>query len=80
MKKSAVFLSLVTTVLFLFSGCSKAQEAVQNNNESQMNKNVLIVYLSRTKNTKAVAEMIHKSVGGSKKKKFRLKFKTGSGK
>ncbi len=28
------------------------------------NKKVLIIYLSRTKNTKAVAKMIHKNVGG----------------
>jgi hypothetical protein len=28
-------------------------------------KNVLIVYLSRTANTKAIAEIIHKNVGGT---------------
>lgn len=28
-------------------------------------KNVLIVYLSRTKNTKAIAEIIHENVGGT---------------
>ncbi len=65
MKKSKVFLFLITTVVCLFSGCSKAQETTQNNNESQMDKNILIVYLSRTKNTKAVAAIIHKNVGGT---------------
>ena len=32
---------------------------------SSPNKNVLIVYLSRTNNTKAVAEFIHQRVGGA---------------
>ncbi len=40
------------------SGCSNAQQITHNNK-------VLIVYLSRTKNTKAVAEMIHKNLGGT---------------
>ncbi|MEP6513132.1 MAG: flavodoxin [Parafilimonas sp.] len=31
---------------------------------SDSNKKILIVYLSRTNNTKAVAEIIHKNVGG----------------
>jgi len=39
-------------------GCLKAQKVSDNNH-------VLIVYLSRTNNTKAVAEMIHKYVGGT---------------
>ena len=49
----------------MFSGCSKAQEKPQDEKESLMDKNILIVYLSRTKNTKAVAAIIHKNVGGS---------------
>ncbi|SMP14753.1 Flavodoxin [Flavobacterium hercynium] len=49
----------------MFSGCSKAQENLQNKDEIKSDKNILIVYLSRTKNTKAVAEMIHKNTGGS---------------
>lgn len=65
MKKPATFLVLLTTVICMFSGCSKAQEKTQEENESLTNKNILIVYLSRTKNTKAVATMIHKSLGGS---------------
>lgn len=40
------------------SACSHAQSDDKTNN-------VLIVYLSRTKNTKAVAEMIYKNVGGT---------------
>lgn len=39
------------------SGCSNAQ--------SMPDKKILIVYLSRTNNTKAIAEMIHRNVGGT---------------
>lgn len=42
----------------MISSCAKAQENVDA-------KNILIVYLSRTKNTKAVAEIIHQNVGGN---------------
>ena len=55
MKKIMILLFLV----FCFSSCSKAQE-----NTTMKNKNVLIVYLSRTKNTKTVAEIIHQKTGG----------------
>jgi len=65
MQRSAKFLFLITTICFMFSGCSKAQEKPQDEKESLMDKNILIVYLSRTKNTKAVAAIIHKNVGGS---------------
>jgi len=64
MKKSVVFLFLITTVVCMFSDCSKAQENLQSKEESILDKKILIVYLSRTKNTKAVAEIIHKNVGG----------------
>jgi len=40
----------------LVAGCSSAQ--------SMASKKILIIYLSRTNNTKAVAEMIQKQVGG----------------
>ncbi len=58
--------------LFLLTSCTRAQEPVttQNTNPSTptsrqlKNKKTLIVYLTRTKNTKAVAEMIHNRVGG----------------
>ncbi|RKR05106.1 flavodoxin [Flavobacterium sp. 90] len=45
-------------LMFLSSGCAKAQK-------STSGKNILIVYLSRTNNTKAVAEIIQKNVGGT---------------
>lgn len=69
MKKLPLYCLLVSTFLFLWSSCSaeqsvKQEEKSQGKREVLTDKNVLIVYLSRTKNTKAVAEIIHKTVGG----------------
>jgi flavodoxin len=49
------------------SGCAKAQNFSKENNATQKPsayKKVLIVYLSRTNNTKAIAEIIQNNVGG----------------
>lgn len=54
--KNAVFISLLI-VLSIGVGCSNAQ--------SMASKKILIVYLSRTNNTKAVAEIIQQNVGGT---------------
>jgi flavodoxin len=54
--KNAIFLFVIMG-LCISCGCSKAQ--------SVSPKNILIVYLSRTKNTKAIAEIIHDNVGGT---------------
>src|SRR5690606_13160688 len=48
-------------VLFLLSSCF--QKETGNPNDSDPQK-ILILYLSRTNNTKTVAEIIHKKVGG----------------
>lgn len=55
--------------LLTLSSCSRAQqpttvkeEPTTENGELLKGKKVLIVYMSRTKNTKEVAEMIHKKV------------------
>ncbi|WGQ10509.1 flavodoxin [Pedobacter gandavensis] len=48
----------------MLSSCSRAQETAPRFTELLKDKKVLIVYLSRTQNTKAVAEIIHKKVGG----------------
>jgi len=61
MKKVTLWLS---TIFFMLSSCSRAQEPAKEKGELLHDKNVLIVYLSRTKNTKAVAEIIHKKIGG----------------
>lgn len=65
MKKLTTFWFITTALVCMFSDCSKAQETIPNKDESLTDKNVLIVYLSRTKNTKIVAEIIHKKVGGT---------------
>lgn len=55
MKNAIIFLTFVC--LWLASGCSNAQSMPPNN--------ILIVYLSRTNNTKAIAEIIGENVGGT---------------
>jgi flavodoxin len=54
--KNPILVSLLTAVC-LSSGCSNAQSLASNK--------ILIVYLSRTKNTKAIAEIIQRNVGGT---------------
>ena len=54
MKNAIVLLIIIGT--WFTSGCSNAQPMSP--------KNILIVYLSRTNNTKAIAEIIRNNVGG----------------
>lgn len=54
--KAAICFTLIIALCFT-SGCSHAQ--------SMSPKKILIVYLSRTNNTKAIADIIHKNVGGT---------------
>ena len=63
MKKLRTYCLLLGTILFTLTSCS-AQEPTIEKGGILKDKKVLIVYLSRTKNTKAVAEIIHKKVGG----------------
>ena len=51
------FVLIITIILDIFYGCSTAQPMQQNR--------ILIVYLSRTNNTKAIAEIIQKDVGAT---------------
>lgn len=55
--KNAITSLIMAVTISLSPGCSKAQRA-------DTGKKVLIVYLSRTNNTRAIADIIHKSVGG----------------
>ncbi len=48
----------------LFSSCSKAQSTVKQEKDVLNTNSILIVYLTRTKNTKTVAQIIHKQTGG----------------
>lgn len=50
------FILFLTVAMSMFYSCSEAQRIEQHR--------ILIVYLSRTQNTKIIAEFIHKNVGG----------------
>lgn len=58
------FWVIISTAICMLSACSKAQSPSTEKGELLRDKKVLIVYLSRTKNTKAVAEIIYNKVGG----------------
>ncbi|WP_462267646.1 flavodoxin [Mucilaginibacter sp.] len=69
--RSVEAVGLIIMVVFnMLSGCSKAQQTSGGNSSvpsgtgSLAGKKVLIVYLSRTKNTQAIAQMIQKEVSG----------------
>ena len=64
MKKIMTFWVMISTAICMLSACSKAQSPSNDKGELLRDAKVLIVYLSRTNNTKAVAEIIHKKVGG----------------
>lgn len=64
-KKSGTFLLVTIAVICLVCACSRAQQLSTNAQPLTGNKKVLIVYLSRTNNTKAIAEFIHQKVGGT---------------
>jgi flavodoxin len=65
MKEGKTYFALILVASLLLWGCTAAQTPYTELDEALKNKNVLIVYLSRTKNTKAVAEIIHKNTGGT---------------
>ena len=58
MKAMRQYLLMILSVLLLFSGCANGQLIAEKNSK------VLIVYLTRTKNTLAVAQMIQKHTDG----------------
>lgn len=70
MKTILKFSILLITMICMFSACIKAQDSGTETDEELSVKNnasgksVLIVYLSRTKNTEAIAKIIQKEVGG----------------
>ena len=63
MRYNAALLLLLT--ICSLAGCAKAQQPIAETTLSKPDRKVLIVYLSRTNNTKAVAEFIHDEVGGT---------------
>ena len=62
MRYQTVFLLLLT--ICSPAGCTSAQKPVVETTVSKPERKILIVYLSRTNNTKAVAEFIRDEVGG----------------
>ena len=55
----------IAVALCLLSSCSAAQQLPADKQQTQSDRKILIVYLSRTNNTKAIAEFIQESVGGT---------------
>lgn len=60
-------MDMFLTFFLLFIGCSSVSDVRQNPSTSYSTdpEKILIVYLSRTNNTKAIAEIIYKNVGGT---------------
>ncbi len=65
MKSITVLSLMILTTICLLSSCSSAQQLHANDQPLPGEKKILIVYLSRTNNTKAIAEFIHQKVGGT---------------
>lgn len=64
MKTLKTYCMFATTIFVcLLTSCSQAQVEPEVNKQ-QSSEKVLILYLSRTNNTKTLAELIHKTVGG----------------
>ena len=64
MTRITVLSLTVLTTICLLASCSTAQQLPANDQPLSAEKKILIVYLSRTNNTKAIAEIIHQKVGG----------------
>lgn len=57
--------ALTIAIAVCLLGCSDARQLERGATASRPERKVLIVYVSRTNNTKAVAEFIHDAVGGT---------------
>jgi flavodoxin len=65
MQRTAVWSVIVFATICLLVGSSEAQQQPAKEQRPPAEKKILIVYLSRTSNTKALAEIIHQRVGGT---------------
>lgn len=65
MKSVTVLSLMIAAFICLLSGCSSAQQLPAKTQPMPAEKKILIVYLSRTGNTKAIAEFIRQKVGGT---------------
>ena len=64
MRRIDVLLRIAFVTICLLSGAVLAQQRPAKSQGLPAEKKILIVYLSRTNNTKAVADIIHEKVGG----------------
>jgi flavodoxin len=64
MKRTAVLSLMVFSTICFLSGSSGAQQQPAKDQRLPAEKKILIVYLSRTNNTRAIAETIQQKVGG----------------
>ena len=64
MTRITVLSLTVLTTICLLASCSTAQQLPATDRPLPAENKILIVYLSRTNNTKAIAEIIHQKVGG----------------
>ncbi len=55
---------VLVIAICLFSSCSRAQKTIEPMTKFTGDQKILIVYLSRTNNTKAIAEIIQQNTGG----------------
>lgn len=67
MKIRTSMMNLMLALSILFSACSTSElkDGSAQMDVSSDSTNILIVYLSRTNNTKAIAEIIQQNVGGT---------------
>jgi flavodoxin len=64
MKRTAVLSLIVFSTICFLSGSSGAQQQSAKGQRLTAEKKILIVYMSRTDNTRAIAEIIQQKVGG----------------
>jgi flavodoxin len=64
MRRIDVVLRIAFVVIGLLSGAAGAQQRPAKGQVLPAEKKILIVYLSRTKNTESIADIIHAKVGG----------------
>lgn len=61
----ALLLFVIVATAGVFIGCTRAQQPSASSPPVLSERNVLIVYLSRTNNTKAIADIVQRKVGGT---------------
>ena len=65
LRHTAAVAGMIGATTGIISGCSEPQQLRASDPPPSGERQVLIVYLSRTGNTKAIAELIHQRIGGT---------------